>query len=126
MAAIGGPLESITINGRTFPVAQDSGPSTDLGGDTNTIEMNGDRTSRIVKELRPALLESINVQIDHDNNDLQFLDDIQQGTEFVPISVTFVEQTVYSGSGIITDPVVLNSDKATAEIKLSGPSFTKQ
>lgn len=126
MSAIGGPLESVTISGRTFSVAQDSGPSTDLGGDTNTIEMNGDRTGRIVKELRPALLESVNVQIDHDNDDMQFLDDVQRGTEYVPISVTYVEGTVYSGSGTITDPVVLNSDKATAEIKLSGPGLVKQ
>jgi hypothetical protein len=126
MAAVGGPLESITINGRTFSVAQDSGATIDLGGDTNTIEMNGDRTARMVKEVRPFMNESINVAIDHDNDDLQFLTDIQNGFDFVPVSLTLVEGSVYSGEGTITDPVVLATDKATAEVKMSGLNFTKQ
>ena len=126
MAAVGGPLESITLNGRTFPVAQDSGVTLDLGGDTNSIEMNGDGTGRLIKERRPFLNESINVEIDHDRDDLQYLTDIQQDTEFIPVSETLVEGTVYSGAGTITDPIVLATDKATAEIKLSGTKMTKQ
>ena len=126
MPAVGGPLESVTINGRTFSVAQDSGVTMDLGGDTNSIEMNGDGTGRFIKERRPFLNESINVEIDHDRDDLQFLKTIQQGKETVPVSMTLVEGSVYSGAGIITDPVVLATDKATAEIKLSGTDLTKQ
>lgn len=126
MSAVGGPLESVTINGRTFPVAQDSGVTMDLGGDTNSIEMNGDGTGRLIKERRPFLNESINVEIDHDRDDLQFLKTIQQGKETVPVSTTLVEGSVYSGAGIITDPVILATDKATAEIKLSGTDLTKQ
>lgn len=126
MSALGGPLESVTVNGRTFAVAQDSGATMDLGGDTNSVEMNGDGSGRIIKERRPFLNESINVEIDHDRDDLQYLTEIQQGAGFVPCSVTLVEGTVYSGDGTITDPVVLATDKATAEIKLSGTKFAKQ
>lgn len=125
MAVIGGPWESITLNGRTFAVAQDSSPTLDLGGDTNTVEMNGNGTFRITKEKRPALAESINVEADPDRGDLEFLKDLSDDTDVFPVSATKVNGTVYSGACIITDPVVENQDKATAEIKLSG-SFTKQ
>ncbi len=125
MAVIGGPWESITLDGRTFAVAQDSGPTLDLGGDTNTIEMNGNETFRIIKEKRPGLAESINVESDPDRGDLEFLKDLQEETDVFPVSVTKVNGTVYSGACIITDPVVENQDKATAEIKLAG-RYTKQ
>lgn len=121
MAAIGGPIESISVNGRGFAVAQDAGVSRDLGGFTSDIEMNGDGTGRKIMERRKWMLEGLTVSIDDDQNDQEFLQNVADDPGFVDISATFVSGAIYSGSGTVTDTIAFDNQKALAEIKLSGP-----
>ena len=120
MAAIGGPIESITVSGRRFPVAQDAGVSRDLGGFTNTIESNGDGTARIVKERRPWMVEGLTVEVDDDRGDQEFLQDVADSPEFVDCAIVLVSGAIYSGSGTITDAIAYDNQKSLADIKLSG------
>ena len=49
MSIVGASVEGISIGGRNFPVAADADVTIDLGGDSNTVEMNGDGTGRLIK-----------------------------------------------------------------------------
>ena len=120
MAAIGGPIESVVISGRRFAVAQDAGVSRDLGGFTGTIESNGDGTARKVMERRPWLIEGLTVQVDDDQGDQEFLQDVADNPSFVDCALTFVSGAIYSGSGTITDAIAFDNQKSLAEVKLSG------
>ena len=66
MATGGGPIESLTLNGRYFSVAQDNSPGRTLGGNKNSIEMNGDDTFRVVIEKTPSKIAGVAVQVDID------------------------------------------------------------
>lgn len=128
MAAIGGPVESASIAGRTFGVPADADVSIFLGGDSNTVEANGDgATGRILKEVKPFKISGLTLSIDDEKDDHQFLQDIIDGSEFVDISITKPNGDVYSGQGIITGDLETSVKTATAEIEISGPGkLTKQ
>ena len=127
MGSIGGPIESVTINGRAFAIAHDAGATRDLGGFTKTVEMNGDGTARAVMERRPWLLEGLTIVTDDDRSDQEFLQDVADGPDFTDCSVTYVSGAIYSGSGTLTDAAAYDSQKGLTEIKLSGPQkLTKQ
>ena len=42
MPAVGGSIESVTLNGRPFPVAADAEAQRKLGGWENEVQANGD------------------------------------------------------------------------------------
>lgn len=121
MAAVGGSIESISINGRNFPVASDAEANRKLGGFENEVQANGDGTARIVKTRVPWGIDGIQVEIDDDRGDQEFLQDIADGTAFVPCDMTLASGITYSGRGIITGEVQASSQNATASISLMGP-----
>ena len=128
MAIIGGPCESASIKGRTFGVPADADVKINIGGDSNTVESNGDgATGRILKEIKPFSISGLTLSVDDDKNDHQFLQDIIDGSEFVDVSVTKPNGDVYSGQGIITGDLESSVKTATAEVTIMGPGkLTKQ
>ena len=126
MAFVGGPVQEISINGRTFSVAEDADVTLDLGGFSNEVQMNGNGTSRVIKTRKPGMLESVTVAIDKDNEDQEFLQDIADGSDLVDVSITFCDGNIYYGQSIITGDLKSSSKNATAEIQFSGKSFKIQ
>jgi hypothetical protein len=122
MAVIGGPVENVSIAGRTFGVPQDSEVMIVLGGDQNTVEPNGDgATARIIKEKVPFKISSLSVVIDDDRDDHQFIQDVVDGTDFVDIALSMPKSgDVFYGQGIIIDEIPRSVKKATMELTISG------
>jgi hypothetical protein len=127
MAAVGGSIESISINGRIFPVASDAEANRKLGGFENEVQANGDGTARIVKTRVPWSLDGVTVEIDDVRGDQEFLQEVANGNVYVPIAITFASGLVYQGDGILTGEIQASSQSATAPISLMGPGeMTKQ
>jgi len=122
----GGPIESITIQGRTFAVAQDSDPDRVLGGKQNSIEANGDGSVRVIQEQVPSKIDGIAIVIDDDRGDQEFIQDLKDQGELVDVSVTYVTGSVYYGSMAVVDASKYSPKKATMEIHLAGKKLTKQ
>ena len=61
MAAVGGSIESVTLDGREYGVAADAEAQRKLGGWENEIQSNGDGTARMV--LRRENLTGGNINI---------------------------------------------------------------
>lgn len=120
MAAVGGPVESITINGRNFVCDSEDDVSITPKGFQNEVKMNGDGTSRLVKSWHIGSIEGLNITIDNQAGDLEFLQEVQDKREFVPVQCTLVDGTVYNGTMQITDAVPLSTKESTAEITLNG------
>ena len=122
-AAVGGSIESLSINGRTFPVAADAAAKRKLGGFENAVESNGDGSARILKTRVPWSLEGVVVEVSDDRADQEFLQGtISDGLDFFPITITFASGATFQGKGIITDEIAWDSSKTTAELKLAGPA----
>jgi len=127
MGAVGGPIESVSINGRSFSVAEDADASVAYGGDNNEIGMNGDGTGRPIKSKVPWKVSGLVLQINPDNNDHEFLQDIKDKNEFVDYEHTEVDGNVYYASGQIVEDTEKSTKNATGEITFSGPGrLTKQ
>lgn len=126
MAAVGGSIESISIRGRLFPVAADADATRDLGGFTVEVQSNGDGNARILKTRKPWALGGVVVEINDDRADQEFLQEIQNGNEFVAITITFASGTTYQARGTLVDAIEAGSANATATIALQGPGEMTQ
>lgn len=126
MAAIGGPIESVNFGGRGFAVAQDSDPGRDIGGRLNSIAMNGDETGRILQDVKAWKLGPVALQIDDEIGDQEFLQtQIDSGVK-KDFTVTYVDGSVYYGSGTITDAAEKSPKNATMDTTFSGAGKLKK
>lgn len=123
MAAIGGSIESVSLNSRSFAVAADAEVERKLGGFENELMANGDGTARMTKTRTLWSLSGITIEVDDFRGDAEFLQELANSPDFFPISVTYASGTVYQGTGQIIDENASSSQSATADISLSGPGI---
>lgn len=127
MAAIGGPLESVTLAGRSFAVAADADTQRKLGGFENDVQPNGDGTARMIKSRIAWRLSGLMVEIDDSRGDQEFLQELQNRNDFFPITATYASGETYQGTGQILGEVQTGNQNATASMDVGGPgNFTRQ
>ena len=127
MAAVGGSIESVTLDGRSFAVAADAEAQRKLGGFENEVQANGDGTARLIKTRVPLGIDGLTVEIDDDRGDHEFLQELTNRNDFFPIALTYASGITYQGTAQITGETQASSQNATASISLMGPGvLTKQ
>lgn len=127
MAAVGGSIESVGLDGRQFAVAADAEAQRKLGGFENEIQANGDGTARIIKTRVPLMIAGLTVSTDDARGDQEFLQGLADRFDFFPISITYASGSVYQGTAIIAGELQSGSQNATTQFDLSGPGkLTRQ
>jgi len=127
MAAVGGSIESVSIDGRNFPVAADAESNRKLGGTENEIENNGNATSRLIKTRVSWMIDGLQVEVDDDRGDHEFLQERANYNGFFSVGVTYASGAVYQGTGQITGELQVSSKSTTAAVSLGGQGvLTKQ
>jgi len=127
MAAVGGSLESVSLDGREFAVAADAEAQRKLGGFENEVQANGNGTARLIKTRVPLMLDGLTVQVDDDRGDHEFLKALADRNDFFPIVITYASGNSYGATAQITGEVQASSQNATASVSLMGPGvLTKQ
>lgn len=127
MSAVGGSIESITLGGRTFAVAADAESQRKLGGFENEIQANGDGTARIIKTRVPLSIDGLTLDVDDDNGDHEFLQELSNRNDYFPIVISYASGISYQGSAMINGELQVSSQNATAAVSLMGPGeLTKQ
>lgn len=119
-AAVGGPIEEVTIDGRGFAVAADADAGRDLGGFTNEVSPNGNGTARILKSRKTWKVGGLALETNADRGDQEFLQEKSDSKEFYPITFTHADGSVYGGVGIITGDLSASTMKATCPVEFSG------
>jgi hypothetical protein len=117
---ISGPIESITIAGRRFPVDGEDAGNIILSGMKNEVKFNGDGTKRIIRSRANGSIKNLNLQITHSNKDLEFLRDQQSKSDFFDVSITFCDGTIYSGSMQFVEEITEDTQQGTAGVSLEG------
>jgi hypothetical protein len=120
MASVGGSIKEITIDGRPFPVAADADVALKIGGKKITVASNGDGSARYLGEVGPWSLSGIDISIDHDKADIQFLQDNADAMTAVSITIELIDGTVFQGKGIVADDHDFSTAKATTGLSLMG------
>lgn len=120
MAIIGGAPISITIFGRRFSVVKDSDVNRRLGGSTNAVEENSDGTTRNIKTRACWKIDGVQVSIDDDNGDLEYLQSVADGNVYGAVAVEYPSGRIYQGTGTIIDEIQHAAMSTTATIALAG------
>jgi hypothetical protein len=127
MTAVGGSIESITLDGREFPVAADAEAQRKLGGFENEVLANGDGSARLIKTRVPLSFEGVVVETDDARGDHEFLQEIANSTDFFALAITYASGVTYQGTAQITGEMQTSSQNATTALSLKGPGvLTKQ
>ncbi|MCH9712766.1 MAG: hypothetical protein K0U20_09100 [Proteobacteria bacterium] len=127
MSAVGGSIESVTLDGREFGVAADAEAQRKLGGFENEIQANGDGTARIIKTRTPLSIDGLTLTTDDDRGDQEFIQELADRNDFFPIAITFASGSTYQGSAQIVGDLQASSQSAGTAINLMGPGkLTKQ
>jgi len=127
MAAVGGSIESITLDGREFPVAADVEAQRKLGGFENEVQANGDGTARLIKTRVPLSIDGLSIESDDDRGDHEFLQALSDRPDFFPIAITYASGLTYQGTAQLVGEMQTSSQNATASVSLMGPGIlTKQ
>ena len=121
-----GPAESIVIAGRRFPCNSEDDVTVRLPGFTNEVKMHGDGSSHNVKSRKSGKLSGINVYINHEEDDLEFLQEQMDKHENIDIVLTMCDGTVYNGNmQIVGESTEESSKEGWAPIEFEGPSLEK-
>ena len=127
MSATGGSIESVTLDGRNFPVAADAEAQRKLGGFENEVQSNGDGTARLIKTRVPLAIDGLALEIDDDRGDQEFLQELSNRKEFFPGAITYASGNTYQATLQIVGETQASSQNATAAVSLMGPGIlTKQ
>ncbi len=127
MGAVGGSVESVTLDGRNFPIAFDADVSRKLGGFENEMMSNGDGTARIIKTRVPLLLDGLTLEVDDSRGDHEFVQELANRNDFFPIAISYASGDTYQGVAQISGETQSSSQSATIAVSLSGPGeLTKQ
>lgn len=127
MSAVGGSIESIGLRGREFAVDAEATANRKLGGSKNEVKMNGNgQTARLIKVAGAWMLTGIEVEIDDNRNDQEYVQDLADELDFFPMSITFASGHTWQGTGQIVEDVEFDSQNAVASLTLSGPGKMTQ
>jgi len=127
MPATGGSIEEVTLAGRSFSVPADIEAQRKLGGFENEVQANGNGTARLIKTRVPLSLDGLTVEIDDDNGDSEFLQDLADSSDFFILAITYASGITYQGQAQLVGENTASSQNATAAISLMGPGkLTKQ
>lgn len=119
--SVHGPLESVNIDGRRFPVDGEANAVVSLDGYTNEVKSNGQPgESRIVKSRRSGKVSAIPIIIDNTRGDMEFLQTVMNSPDFVSFFATEVDGTVWEGNVMITESPEASSKEGTMEISVMG------
>jgi len=125
--AVGGSIESITLDGRNYPVAADAEAQRKLGGFENEVQANGDGTARLIKTRVPLSIDGLTVETDDDRADQEFLQNLANRPDFFPIAITYASGATYQATAQIVGEMQTSSQNATTAVSLMGPGIlTKQ
>lgn len=117
-----GSIKEISIDGRSFKAAADADASTKYGGTENEYNPNGDgETGRFIVTRVGWSLTGVDVAIDDENDDLEYVEGVKALARSVPIKVEYADGTVRSGRGNITGEIVVSSMSGTAPMSFEGP-----
>ena len=126
MPAVGGPMSSFSVDGRSFSVAADADVNRDIGGDNNEIQSNGDKTARIVKAAVPWKVEGISASVDDFLEDHEFLQQIADTSDFHTLRFNFASGAVWQGSGTISGELKYSAANTTMPLEFSGEKTLTQ
>lgn len=149
-AVVSGSIRAIEVAGREFPVDARSEAQLYVGQVANSVQVTGSGDSIVSQERTPWSLTGVETVISDDRGDLgflaglfnkfvaapfapglsipappdgpdrEYLAEVVSRANFVPISVTLVDETVWTGSGTIVGTIPVSTKTGTVPLSFMG------
>lgn len=116
----GGDIRQFKLNGKEFDVPSGTAISVTPQGLTNTYSASGNGNVSGTQVRIPAKLSGVQVSIDNSNDDYNFLCDIRDKGEFVPVTITLADGTAWNGTLGIQGDLTYASDTGIAAFEMAG------
>lgn len=120
MASVGGSVKEITFDGRPFSIASDADATINFGGTKATPSPNGDGTARYLGAIECWSVGGLDVAIDHDKGDAQFLKAAAKALVPKSFTIEFIDGTVYNAKGLPADDSNFSTQKAIMGLTFGG------
>ena len=125
--AVGGYSTFISLDGRSFTLAEDVDLERSLGGDTNDVLMNGDGTARLKKNKARWEVGGLKVVCNDYNDDQQYIEELAARNSFFNIQFDLPSGLIYAGVGQLIGDKKYSSQNAVITLTVAGPGvLTKQ
>ena len=121
MSAVGGSIESITLDGREFAATGDADATRKLGGFENELKMNGNGTARVIKTRTGWSLDGVVIETDDSRGDQEFVQELADRNDLFPVAITYASGVTYQGSGQLVGENGASSQSASQAVSLMGP-----
>lgn len=115
-----GALKKIQIKGRPFSVSGENAGNRVLGGRENEVAKNGDGTTRIIQKEVTWKLSDVEISTDLAGH--QFIQDIADAGDEVPIMWTLANDSIVSGIGIPTGTIEFDQMTGLLKCTFEGSS----
>lgn len=126
MTALGGSIESVAIRGRLFPVASDAEANIKTGGFEAEVQANGDGTARKILTRMPWSISGLQIEVDDNRADHEFLQEMSAEKDWVPIELTLASGVTWQARGTVSGEHDRSTKSTTATVTLSGPGEVAQ
>ena len=121
-----GPAKFVSIAKREFKAFADADVTLQPNATVNERLYNGDGSSRKRKQVGGWKATGIQVQIDPERGDIEFLDDVHDSVIDVECSVTMADNNIYSGVGGTEGEITYSLNNGAASLELSGEGRLKK
>lgn len=123
MAARGGDIQQILINGRSFDPANEQSANFRLSGFVNENLPTGNGKLHTNSRRKLGGFDGLALSLDATRLDLEYLQEIANNRIPVPVQITLVSGIVYSGDLAFEGEIDANSGDGTVEIAMMGEKF---
>lgn len=119
-----GDIRQMTINSREFDPAPESSCTILAGGYANEVAPTGNGEVHGTQKRKLPGIKGFKASIDDSRQDLEFLAEIQDAGEAVPVTITLAGGITYAGSLVlIADELGKDTGEGTTEFDLVGKKF---
>lgn len=119
-----GDIRQLTIKGREFDVqGGDANVNVDLGGYSNEMAITGNGNPHVTQRRKPAGFSDCPVSVDDGRQDLEYLQQIADGGEPVPVTITLASGMTYSGALVPVGDLAKATGDGTLSLEMRGARF---
>jgi len=119
----GGDIRQLTVGGRALTCAPESSVKISTGGRVNEAKVAGNSKTIITQKPKMAGFSDATVIIDNANQDLEYLQGLEDDAVETATVLTLADGTTYSGKLTVVGELDVDTEAGTLTLEMRGSTF---
>jgi hypothetical protein len=121
MAAVGGPIREVSLDGRIYQCTSEATATIKPGIASNEVKVSGAGVPYLLQKAEPSEVDGLVLLIDNNQESMRHLDGLAAKGDFWPATITLADGRTYQGSQMqLAEKPAFNTSEGTATVKLAG------